>query len=164
MGGIEVLRELIDCASAAAESKAIKFANTISYALRANTNFELLELIADALGHMAKYSPVSHVDYVECEIDRSLEWLSFKENIPHRRFAACAILQRLADNAPTIFFARIYEFFELIWGPLRDFNELIRIAAVKTLNACLSVLKQVIRLYIFFILCILKDFICIFNI
>eukprot|EP01041_Mallomonas_annulata_P001944 gene1944-3771_t len=141
MGGIEVIRALINCASAAVETKAIKFANTLGYALRHNTDFELIALVADALGHMAKYSPISHVDYVECELDRSLEWLR-GVNIPHRRFAACAVLQQLAENAPTIFFVRIHEFFELVWGSLRDFNEDIRFAAGKALNACLSVLKQ----------------------
>ena len=33
--------------------------------------------------------------------------------------AACAVLHQLAENAPTIFFARLKDFFDRIWGPLR---------------------------------------------
>ena len=147
MGGILAIRELIDCTSAAAEGKVLKFANTLSVALKANTDFGLIILVAEALGHMARYSPVSHVEFVENELSRGLEWLRPKGDSsvvqqPHRRIAACSILEQLADNAPTIFFVRTSEFFELIWGPLRDPKEPIRLAAAKALSACLAVLKQ----------------------
>lgn len=127
LGGILAIRELIDCTSAAAESKVIKFANTLATSLKANTDFTLIELVADAFGHMARHSPVSHVDYVESELNRSLEWL--RGSIPYRRFAACSLLQQLAENAPTIFFARTKEFFDLIWDPLWDVKEPIRLSA-----------------------------------
>ena len=61
-GGVMAIKELIDCPSAGAETKAIKFANTLSFAIRLNTDFYLLEIAAEALGYMAKFSPVSHVD------------------------------------------------------------------------------------------------------
>ena len=139
-GGILAIRELIDCTSAAAESKVIKFANTIAAVLKANTDFALIELVADALGYMARHSPVSHVDYVESELNRALEWLHGTQ--PHRLFAACVVLQQLADNAPTIFFVRTREFFDLIWGPLWHSREFIRLSAGKALSACLAVLSQ----------------------
>ena len=75
MGGILVIRELVDCTSAGAEAKVIKFANTLSVALKGNTDFGLITLIAEALGHMARYSPVAHIDFVESELNRALEWL-----------------------------------------------------------------------------------------
>ena len=134
------MRELIDCTSAAAESKVIKFVNTIAAVLKGNTDFSIIELIADALGYMARHSPVSHVDYVESELNRALEWLHGSQ--PHRLFAACVVLQQLADNAPTIFFVRTREFFDLIWGPLWHFKEFIRLSAAKALSACLAVLSQ----------------------
>lgn len=139
-----MIRELIDCTSAGAEAKVIKFANTLSAALNGNTDFALIALVAEALGHMARYSPVAHVDFVESELSRALEWLRVdpSRDLPHRRLAACAILEQLADNAPTIFFVRTSEFFDIIWGPLRDPKEPIRLAAAKALSACLAVLKQ----------------------
>ena len=140
VGGILAIRELIDCASASAEAKVIKFADTLAKALNVNTDFMLIELVADAFGHMARYSPVSHVDYIESELGRSLEWL--RGNVPHRRFAACAILQQFAENAPTIFFVKTKEFFHLIWDALWDPKELIRLAAGKAFSACLALLNQ----------------------
>ena len=139
-GGILAIRELIDCTSAAAESKVIKFANTIAAVLKVNTDLSLIELVADCLGYMARHSPVSHVDYVESELNRALEWLHGTQ--PHRLFAACVVLQQLADNAPTIFFVRTREFFDLIWGPLWHSKEFIRLSAGKALSACLAVLGQ----------------------
>lgn len=139
-GGIRAIRELITCPSATAEAKASQFSHTLSFALKNNQDFPLLELIANTLGHMAKHAPVSHLESVESELSRSLGWL--KESAPHKRFAACAILHQLAENAPTIFFVRCKEFFELIWGPLRDQKEPIRQAAAKALSSSLSALEQ----------------------
>lgn len=62
--GIRAIRELMVCPSASAESKVIKFSGTLSDALKLNTNFEVLEIIAEALGHLAKHSPVANSDYV----------------------------------------------------------------------------------------------------
>lgn len=140
LGGILAIRELIDCTSASAEDKAIKFAQTLAHALNDNTDYELIELVSAALGHMARNSHVSHVDYVENELLRALDWL--QGNQSHRRFAACAVLQQLAENAPTIFFVRTKEFFDLIWGPLWDQKEKIRFIASRALSACLAVLRQ----------------------
>lgn len=141
IGGILAIRELIECTSAAAETKIIKFARALSMALGAASDFFLIELIADAFGHMAKNSPVSHRDYLEGELVRALDWLKGKGTTP-RRFAACMILQQLATNAPTIFFVKINEFFDLIWSPLWDPKETIRNVAGKALSACLAVLKE----------------------
>lgn len=130
------MRELIECTSAAAESKVIKFANTIAAVLKINTDFTIIELIADALGYMARLRTVSHVDYVESELNRALEWLH--GSLPHRLFAACVVLEQLAENAPTIFFVRTREFFDLIWGPLWHQKEVIRLSAWRALRACLG--------------------------
>lgn len=142
IGGILVIRELIDCTSASAEAKVTKFAKALSVALNANTDFSLIELIADALGHMARTSPVSDVDYLEGEMNRALGWLRGPKQSTNRRFAACTVLQQLATCAPTIFFARINDFFDLIWGPLWDPKEKIRISAGQALSACLAVLRE----------------------
>jgi hypothetical protein len=140
IGGILAMRELIGCSSVSTESKVIKFANTLASALKGNTDYGLLQIIARALGLMAKTSSISHVDYVESELNRALEWL--RTDQAHRRFAACAVLQQLAENAPTVFFAKTKEFFDLIWGPLWDSKEKIRYAAAKALCACLALLSQ----------------------
>ena len=86
---------------------------------------------------------MSHVDYLESELSRALEWLHSNRTMQlshsthsasaaslaaQRRFAACVMLQQLAKHAPTIFFARINEFFDLIWGPIWDPKDYIRFA------------------------------------
>lgn len=143
MGGILVIRELIGCTSASAEAKVAKFAKALNIALNASTDFSLIELIADTIGHMAITSPVSDVDYLEAEMNRALSWLREQQKqTTHRKFAACVVLQQLAKTAPTIFFARINDFFDLIWGPLWDQKENIRLAGGKALSACLSVLRE----------------------
>lgn len=138
-GGIHAIQELIDCSSAATESKVIKFANTLSKALKVNTNFSVLEFVAEALGCMARHAPAAHDDYVDFELNRALEWL--RSTVPHCRFAACAVLHQLAENAPTLFFVRSRDFFDYIWGPLRDVKDSIRICAAKALSASLVVMK-----------------------
>ena len=141
IGGILAIRELISCTSAAAEAKVTKFAKALSAALNATTDFPLIELIADTFGLMARSSPISDVEYLEGELNRSLGWLKAK-GAPYRRFAACTLLRQLAKNAPTIFFARVNEFFDLIWAPLWDPKEVIRVSAGQALSACLAVLQQ----------------------
>jgi hypothetical protein len=142
IGGILVIRELIGCTSASAEAKVAKFAKALNIALNNNTDFSLIELIADTIGHMAVTSPVSDVDYLEVEMNRALGWLRETKQSTFRKFAACTVLKQLAKTAPTIFFARINDFFDLIWGPLWDTKEKIRLAAGQALSACLSVLRE----------------------
>ena len=101
---VTAIKELIECTSAAAETKVIKFSNTLANVLKVNTDFNLIELVAYAFGHMARNRPISQVDFVECEFNRALEWLKYEQ--PHRKFAACSMLQQLAENAPTIFFTK----------------------------------------------------------
>ena len=52
------------------------------------------------------------------------------------------MLHQLADNAPSTFSSRNREFFESIWGPLRDPKEQLRTVAVKAMSACLLVMRQ----------------------
>lgn len=158
MSGIILIKELLKCTSSSTESKVTKFAKALVTALNANNDFSIIELIAETLGHMARYSPVSDVDYLEVELNKALGWLqasgsrsmlsssanakggrsvgsmtlkarqvsnsssSSNNNNSYRQYAACKVLYQLATNAPTIFFARINEFFDLIWGPLWDTN------------------------------------------
>ena len=91
-----MIRELIDCSSAAIEQKVIRFANTLGQTLRKAHDPVLIELVARSLGYMARHTAVSHADYVENELDRSLEWL--RSANPNRMFAACAILREFAGS------------------------------------------------------------------
>jgi phosphatidylinositol kinase/protein kinase (PI-3 family) len=141
IGAILAITELIDCTSASAESKVARLAKALSNSLSLANDFDLIDLIGEALGHMARSSPVQHVEYLESELNRSLDWLRGKPS-SHKRFAACTILQQLAKNAPTVFFARINEFFDLIWGPIWDSKEVIRLVASRALSSCLAVLKE----------------------
>lgn len=139
LGGIRAIRELIDCTSSSSEEKVVKFSNALARALMISTDFILIERIAEAIGYIARHSPVGHQDYVETELERALEWLN--SDFSHRRLAACAVLQQLAENAPTVFFVRAKEFFESIWNPLWDTRVEIRGTAAKALCACLHILR-----------------------
>lgn len=145
LGGILAMRALLSCTSAVAEQKVINFANALSNCLKMNTDYSIIELVAVTLGQMAKASAVSQVNFVESELNQGLKWLDEipnSSNQSHRRFAACVVLQQLAENAPTVFFVRTKEFFDLIWRPLWDPQERIRLAAGAALSACLAVLRQ----------------------
>lgn len=75
MAGLAALDALLAAPSADEEKKAIKFANTLSTALRsAHGDFEFLSAVSKALGHMARRT--ANVDFVESEVTRALEWLS----------------------------------------------------------------------------------------
>lgn len=109
IGGIICIRELVNCTSASAEMKVTKIAKVLSNALNSNTELMLIELIADTLGHMARYSPVSDVDYLEGELNRALGWLQINathttsspnkpsnkskssSSTSFRRYAACKV-------------------------------------------------------------------------
>ena len=116
-GGIKAMREIVKCPSASVDQKASQFANTLSLALNSSTDFQLLELIADALGYMARYAPVSHQESVEMELTRALDWL--RGSTPHRRLAACGVLHQLTKNTPTIFVVGRKEFLHRVREPLR---------------------------------------------
>jgi hypothetical protein len=56
IGGILCIRELVSCTSASAEAKCLRFSKALSQALSNNTgDADLVELIADTVGHMARY-------------------------------------------------------------------------------------------------------------
>lgn len=139
-GGVLALRELVNSPSAIPDAKTSKFCDVLSVALETNTNFELLELIAGVLGYIAKRTPVPLVDFVESELDRALDWLQGGES--HKRLAACAVLQQLAENTPTLFFVKCKEFFDLIWSSLRDGKLRVRLCAAQALSACLHDLDK----------------------
>lgn len=139
LGGIRAIRALTDCTSSSSEEKVVKFSNALARALKLSSDFLLIERIAEAIGYMARHSPVGNHDYIELELSRALEWLH--SDVSHRRLAACAMLQQLAENAPTVFFGRAKEFFDSIWSPLWDPRAEIRSTASKAMCACLHILR-----------------------
>jgi hypothetical protein len=50
LGGLEAMDELIDVSSAESETKVIKFANKLSFALRSSVEYEFLLQVRDAKG------------------------------------------------------------------------------------------------------------------
>ena len=72
LGAVAAMHSLIDVSSGEAETKIIKFANTLSDLIRTNTDPALLEAVARALGHLAHASVVPNTDYVEFEVSRRL--------------------------------------------------------------------------------------------
>ena len=72
---------------------------------------------------------------------RALEWLEAERN-ELRRLAACLILTRMADNAPTVFNVHVPGFINTIWFGLRDTKMTIRERACGALRACLIVVEK----------------------
>lgn len=59
---------LIEVSSSEVETKIIKFANTLRNMISVNTEAEVLEGSACALGHLARASVVSNSDFVDFEV------------------------------------------------------------------------------------------------
>lgn len=72
---------------------------------------------------------------------RALEWLEGERN-ELRRLAACLILTRMADNAPTVFNVHVPGFINTIWFGLRDQRLNVREQARVSLRACLIVVEK----------------------
>eukprot|EP01035_Chromulina_nebulosa_P018854 gene18854-24639_t len=144
IGGVIIIRELIDCTSAASELKLLKFSDILSGALKNSTDFKIIDLITNVYGYLAKSSLTSssHLLSIEKELNIALEILKLSTvNNIHRRYAACSILKQLATNISTVFFIKIKEFFDVIWNPLWDSKESIRVAASQAISNCLEILK-----------------------
>jgi FKBP12-rapamycin complex-associated protein len=60
----------------------------------------------------------------------------------NRRYAAVLILSELAQNAPTLIYAYVPQYLDLIWIALRDMKMIIREAAAGALSACLNIIVQ----------------------
>ena len=79
LAGVAALDALIGVSSADEEKKATKFATNLSHGLRANhVNYEFLSAVTKALGLMALGA--AHVDYVEVEVTRALEWVQVQRS------------------------------------------------------------------------------------
>ena len=93
MAGLAALTALLDGPSADEERKGIKFAYTLSQALRqgAGGDFEFLQATAQALGRMAQTTP-NIFDFDEYEVTRVLEWLHTERS--DRRYVSLFILIR----------------------------------------------------------------------
>ena len=59
-----------------------------------------------------------------------------------RRHASVLILREMAQNAPTLFYPYVSQFFENIWAALRDAKVVIREGAADALRACLELISQ----------------------
>jgi len=160
IAGLVALHALLSAPSADEERKSIKFANTLSQALRtAGGDFEFLSLISAALGKMAKRS--TNVDFVESEITRALEWLRTERS--DRRLAACLALREFAIHAPTTFRSKTSQhivgqggsnqFLDHIFQAIRDPQPMVRACAADALSQCLKILVDRRQLSLTGLLC-----------
>ncbi|EGB02332.1 hypothetical protein AURANDRAFT_68981, partial [Aureococcus anophagefferens] len=114
---------------------------------------------AAALGRLARRGPASSSDHVEFEVGRALEWLQRPAGADghlggakaaadapggaQRRLAACLVLRELAKHAPTLFYARVRDFFERVWPALMDARSPdVREAAAAALGAALEIVAR----------------------
>ena len=98
LGAVAAMHSLIDVSSGEAETKIIKFANTLSDLIRTSTDPALLEAVARALGHLAHASVVPNTDYVEFEVRHlfSLLLASCCDSLPSHVLFAVARLPHTA--------------------------------------------------------------------
>ena len=159
--GVIALNEMIGVeASAHEEQKAIKFANTLSKALRQSGDYAFLAAVTTALGRMA--TGAANVDFVESEATRALEWL--RMDLPDKRLAACLTLKELAKNAPSLFYSKTNysvtnsssaatvtvsrsgsgsnEFIDFVFPSLRDPQPIVRACGADALSECIKILIQ----------------------
>lgn len=104
-----------------------------------STDVEVMELTAHAIGKVARELSAETADnYVEAEVNRSLESLSAHKN-EGKKQAALLILRELAIMTPSSFYKQASSFFEQIWEAIRHPSPIIREAAVSTLRATLAI-------------------------
>lgn len=103
------------------------------------TDTELMELIAHAIGKVARVLTIETTDpFVEHEVTRSLENLS-PEKGDSKKYAALLTLKELAIETPASFYKLSDHLFEQIFPAIRDRNPLNRMAAIGALRAALNV-------------------------
>ncbi|KAH8096049.1 phosphatidylinositol kinase [Aureococcus anophagefferens] len=112
-----------------------------------------------AARRLARRGPASSSDHVEFEVGRALEWLQRPAGADghlggakaaadapggaQRRLAACLVLRELAKHAPTLFYARVRDFFERVWPALMDARSPdVREAAAAALGAALEIVPR----------------------
>ncbi|CAO3650716.1 unnamed protein product [Cunninghamella blakesleeana] len=93
---------------------------------------------AKALGRLAISSSTFTADFVDTQVEHSLEWLQ----VDRSRLAAVLMLRELAVNAPTLIYAYVPRILELVWLALRDSRSLIRENAADCLSQCLEIVQQ----------------------
>jgi FKBP12-rapamycin complex-associated protein len=147
LAGVAALHALIGVSSADEEKKATKFATNLSHGLRAShINYEFLSAVTKALGLMALGA--AHVDYVEVEVTRALEWVQVQRS--DRRLAAVLTLKELAQNAPAAFYSRTKRedhnaFIDHIFPVLRDLHPIVRVCAADAFVECLKIIVDPAR-------------------
>lgn len=140
IGGIMAIDELIDIDGEDNTTKITRFANYLRIVLP-GIDPQVSVLASKALGRLAMAGGTLTPDFVEFEIKRSLEWLQGDRN-ESRRLASVLVLKELALNAPILFYPYVSQFFDNIWGALRDTKVGIREGASEAVRACLHVIYQ----------------------
>ncbi|KAH8063833.1 phosphatidylinositol kinase [Aureococcus anophagefferens] len=117
------------------------------------------QFVADGRRWRLAAGPASSSDHVEFEVGRALEWLQRPAGADghlggakaaadapggaQRRLAACLVLRELAKHAPTLFYARVRDFFERVWPALMDARSPdVREAAAAALGAALEIVAR----------------------
>ena len=95
-----------------------RFANYLRNILP-NQDATIMEMGAKAIGRLALAESAITAEYVEFEVKRALEFLAPDKN-ELKRHAAVLVLRELAIYSPTLFYQSIQQFFENIFGAIRD--------------------------------------------
>nr|QHX41461.1 serine/threonine-protein kinase mTOR [Halisarca dujardinii] len=117
-----------------------RFANYLRNILP-NPDVTIMEMGARAIGRLALAESAIKAEYVEFEVKRALEFLG-QDKSELKRHAAVLVLRELAVYSPTLFYQSIQQFFENIFGVVRDQKAAIREKAVLALRASLRLLAE----------------------
>jgi FKBP12-rapamycin complex-associated protein len=146
MGCLVVIDELIDMACKDIEKKTIiQFFFTLQSLMKeasSNTDPELLEMSAKALGHLAKGGGRITAGFIESEMETFMQdWIKNPANHARRQIAVMC-LRELAVNTPSLFFVHIDKFFEVIWESMCDPKLTVRRSSSEALEKCLLLISQ----------------------
>ncbi|KAL1915020.1 uncharacterized protein VTP21DRAFT_7725 [Calcarisporiella thermophila] len=148
MGGVLAIDNLVDFFSD--NTRLIsRFTNYLRMVIPSNDS-KLMHLAAKATAHVAVTNPSLTLEIVEFEMRRAFEYLqdvstmllSTTDSNENKRLGAVLLLRELAYQTPTLFYAFVSQFLELIWVALRDAKLSVREAAAEALSACLAIIDQ----------------------
>lgn len=149
IGGILAVDTLISFYSHTEElpNQISRLANYLRMLIPSN-DIEVMRLATATLGKLAIPGGTITSDFVELEVNTSLEWLtSAPENTTsgkneYRKHAALLIIGALADNSPYLLYPYVNSILDHIWKALRDNKLAIRIDAATMLGKCLKIVKD----------------------
>lgn len=110
-------------------------------AFSSNSDLKAMKMASEVLGRLVTTGGVGVSDVVDEQVQTSIKWLAGPRH-EYLRLAGVMVLQELAIAAPAVFNVHVRSFIEVIWNPLRDPKQNIRMSAMHALRASLVLIEQ----------------------